>query len=515
MSQHFLEGINTRWKDTFAKRIQEPLVSHSLVFLTGLVLLFGLYHTTLFKLVHKYMNSGTYAHGFLILPISLWMIVQHRARFSFNPLKFEPLGLVFILILSMVWFVAALAFVGIIQQLSFVLLIIALFISCYGFRASVQFAFPLAYLLFAIPFGNFLTPSLQDLTAQFTVFALELSGIPVFFEGWLITTSQGEFEVAEACSGIRYLIATLSLGTLFAYYTYQRTWKRLVFLALCIVVPLAANAARAYTIVWIAHKSNMKYAVGIDHLIYGWIFFGVIIGLLFYIGSLWRDPPPNPQPLQVIEGAPTSHHSFMIPLLAIALLLGPLFSFVAKGTAPTDMSIPLNFVEGTKGWSGPIVSETSWSPQFIQPTKSRLSRYVKDDMSVDVFVALYYQQNPDSELLTESNRIYQHESWALLDRALYAFKSRTLPTVVEHAIQNKEQKRLIWSWYNIAGTHTTSPIWGKVLEGYSMVRKGNEPSMVIAVSTPFEYYSEQGRSKLEEFIEDMGPVFMQGLLKDE
>jgi hypothetical protein len=73
-----------------------------------------------------------------------------------------------------------------------------------------------------------------------------------------------------------------------------------------IALPILANGLRAYAIVMIGHLSNMKLAVGVDHLIYGWIFFGVMLVIMFAIGILWADPSPPPRTPSVETVPPTS-----------------------------------------------------------------------------------------------------------------------------------------------------------------------------------------------------------------
>jgi exosortase/archaeosortase family protein len=82
------------------------------------------------------------------------------------------------------------------------------------------------------------------------------------------------------------------VGTLFAYLNYSLAWKRWAFVGLSILVPIVANWVRAYMIVMIGHLSGNKLAVGVDHLIYGWVFFGVVIGIMFVVGARWADPAP-------------------------------------------------------------------------------------------------------------------------------------------------------------------------------------------------------------------------------
>ena len=102
--------------------------------------------------------------------------------------------------------------------------------------------------------------------------------------------------MVEACSGIRYLIASMTLGTLYAYLNYDSTQRRLLFIALSAIVPIVANGLRAFLIVMIGHHSDMKLATGVDHLVYGWLFFGVVMFFLFSLGALFSEPQDSTRP---------------------------------------------------------------------------------------------------------------------------------------------------------------------------------------------------------------------------
>jgi exosortase/archaeosortase family protein len=150
--------------------------------------------------------------------------------------------------------------------------------------------FPLLFLYFAVPIGEFALPTLMEWTADFTVAALRLTGIPVYREGLQFVIPSGNWSVVEGCSGVRYMMASVMVGSLFAYLNYQSMRKRLLFLGVSILVPLIANWLRAYMIVMLGHLSNNRIATGVDHLVYGWVFFGVVITVMFMIGSRWAEP---------------------------------------------------------------------------------------------------------------------------------------------------------------------------------------------------------------------------------
>ena len=174
-------------------------------------------------------------------------------------------------------------------QYALVAMVAATVVALAGRRAAWALAFPLGVLLLAVPFGEAFLPRMMEWTADFTVAALRMSGIPVYREGTFFTIPSGNWAVAEACSGLRYLIASVTVGAVYAYLIYRSWWKRALFLALSTVVPIGANFVRAYMIVLVGHLSSMKLAVGVDHLIYGWVFFGLVIGLLFWLGAFWRE----------------------------------------------------------------------------------------------------------------------------------------------------------------------------------------------------------------------------------
>src|SRR5262249_8575114 len=176
-----------------------------------------------------------------------------------------------------------------IKQFALVFMIQAALVTIVGTRVAWALALPLAFLLFAVPAGEFLVPTLMDWTADFVVAALRGSGVPVYREANHFIIPSGRWSVVEACSGIRYVIASLMVGTIYAALAYTSMRRRALFIAASILVPVVANWLRAYLIVMIGHLSNNRLAVGVDHLIYGWVFFGVVMLILLLIGARWRE----------------------------------------------------------------------------------------------------------------------------------------------------------------------------------------------------------------------------------
>ena len=258
------------------------------------VLILATYWHSAWGMATIWARSETYAHCFVVPLISLWLAWRLRAVLA--PMVPRPGRLAWLLMLgaATLWLAGDLVAVNAATQLALTAMVVLAVPAVLGWRIAKVLAFPLGFLFFAAPLGDFMLPRLMDWTADFTVLALRASGIPVYQEGLQFVIPSGRWSVVEACSGIRYLIASVTVGCLFAYLSYQSTRKRLLFVSVAIVVPLLANWVGAYLIVLLGHVSGNTLATGVDHLIYGWVFFGIVIGVMFLIGSRWSDPVPPP-----------------------------------------------------------------------------------------------------------------------------------------------------------------------------------------------------------------------------
>jgi exosortase A len=234
-------------------------------------------------------RTETFAHGYVVIPIVLWLVWRKRYALATLPVKpFWP-ALVIVAGAGFAWMAGNLAGVLGLEHFALYFMLAGALVAVLGLPIAREIAFSLAFLAFAVPFGEFLVPVLIDRTADFTIAAVRASGVPVFREGNHFAIPSGRWSVVEACSGIRYLIASMMVGALYAHLTYRSTRKRVLFFLASIVVPIIANWLRAYIIVMLGHLTNNRLAAGVDHIIYGWVFFGVVMAAMFWIGAYWRD----------------------------------------------------------------------------------------------------------------------------------------------------------------------------------------------------------------------------------
>lgn len=353
-------------------------------------------------LVGIWWRSKTFNHCFLIPVISAWLVHEaHRDVAQLTPRR-SLAGVLLLAGASLLLLFGDLAGVALVSHFALVLSLQALAWAVLGTAVVRRLLFPLLYLWFAVPFGDFLVPKLQDITADMAVALLRLFDIPVFRDGHFIALPHGDFLVAEACSGISYLIASLALGTLYAYLQYRSYYRRAFFLVLSIVVPILANGVRAFGIILIAHLTDNEYAVGVDHLIYGWVFFGVVILLLFLLGRTFADGGPVFQaPVATSTAAQRPAPAWPVLLAAAALILAPALlgqRHSPAGAASFAVELPAPWQRQSTG---------SLGAELVGAREVLVWRAGE----VEVLAGYFPVERQGSELVNSNHRWYDNDRW--------------------------------------------------------------------------------------------------------
>ena len=461
-----------------------------------LLVLVGLYYETAAAMVTIWVRSETFTHAFLVPPITLWLIWEKRdvlARQQPRPSLWLALPLAG---LAFGWLLGEMAAVNAVTQLAFTCMLILAVPLVIGVPAARLIAFPLGFLLFAVPIGEFMTPLLMDWTAEFTVIALRASGIPVIQEGLHFAIPSGRWSVVEACSGVRYLIASLTVGTVFAYLNYTSLKRRLIFVGVSILVPIVANWARAYMIVMLGHLSDGKLAAGVDHLIYGWVFFGIVIMIMFAIGMRWREDEPVPgersEPGNSGAAAASSARIAVAGLAFAVVAAAPhaILWGMASGAplAPPRLN-PQPLAAG--GWQLADERLAEWTPAFSNPSTTMNVTLTDGSRRVGVYVAYYRQQDYERKLVSSQNVLVrsQDPTWAqvgrgtrsiTLDGGAVKVRSGRLRSNVAAIAGQGEDHLVAWHWYWINGRFTASDYVGKAWLALSkLTGQGDDSAAVV------------------------------------
>jgi EpsI family protein len=268
--------------------------------------------------------------------------------------------------------------------------------------------------------------------------------------------------------------------------TYHSWQRRSAFVALSIVVPVVANGMRAYAIIILAHLTQNRIAVGIDHLIYGWVFFAVIMLLLFLIGGRWREAPKHrvarAEPLRDDESSlVTARLPVTAALVGMLAVCPPLLS----ATVFADVSgTPLRPLAPSALAPWTPATPISWKPAYAGADTELIKSYAADRRVVQLYVAYYGNERQGAELVNADNRVDDGKQWRLIgSQTAHARLGSALLPVREETIRSRSgQTRLAWTWYWVAGQYTLSPVEAKLLKVKSRLlrRPYNAAAIVLA-----------------------------------
>jgi exosortase A len=355
------------------------------------------------NMVVLWVTTDTYMHGAFVIPLSLLMISRMQSPGTMP----KPISPLLIFCLSVMWvsllLVSKLSMINTLQQFALLLTVPLVTLAIYGWRITWHYRTPIILMFLAVPFGDFLVPLLQSITADMSVYLLQLSSVPVLRNGWYISIAAADFRVAEACSGINFLISTITVSIFYAFSYMTKVTKRCVFILMGVVVPLVANGVRVYLIIMIAYMGDVEAATGFDHLIYGWVFFAIVLLIMFGIGHYFQDPYRvivkfrlTYEPKETI-GRAKKHLAIMFSVLLVSLSW-TLWQY--ERVNDTNYYTIGNNVE-----KGDILS-----PKF--PASDGVSRF-DYSKSWTQYYAYYNSESINKKLISYNNRWFDENIWSI------------------------------------------------------------------------------------------------------
>lgn len=472
--------------------------------LTALALLAGamlaIFHRDAADMAGIWWHSSTFTHCLLMIPMIGWLVSLRAPLIrSLAPVYWWP-ALIWIGGAGLVWLVGEAAGVALFRQLGLVLMLQGAVAATLGEKLVRALLFPLAYALLLVPFGEELVPLLQTLTAHISVILLHLSGLQAEMEGVFITTRAGFFEVAEACSGVNFLIAMLAYAVFAAHLCFKSWTRRIVFVAAALATTIFANALRAYGTMVAAEIWGIEAAGGIDHIFYGWIFFGLVVLIVMLVARRWFDRPANDAAVDVtgLDGAVRftgSAKAVLSAALALPLFFMAWAALVGGRTAPLPATMA---VETPSGWSEARAGGAPWQPRF-DGADQRLIRHFIDANGRRVTVAIggYERQAEGREVVSFGQGAVDPDSrWAW---------SAALP-----AIEGARTERLLHpgpvlrdaaTWYVVDGGVTGDPRRAKFAGLKARLLGGDPRALSLIVSSEA---GQGGRDAIADFVAASG-----------
>lgn len=456
------------------------------------------------SMVAIWWNVSTYTHCLFVIPIVGWLIWLRRLEVAqLAPRSYAP-GLIAVAAGGFLWVLGQAAGVALFRHAGLVFMIQSSVLAMLGPQVARAVLFPLFYLAFLVPFGDELVPMLQTVTAKLCMIFLGWVGIPAHIEGVFISIPTGAFEVAEACSGVKFLVAMVAYGALAANVCFKSWPRRIAFMIMAVTVPILANGLRAYGTIHISYLTgNNAFAESFDHIVFGWVFFALVLAIVMAIGWRFFDRDINDpwlEPGEASGEAGQAAWGFAGVLLAVALLpVG--WQAASASFGRVDMPHPITLPD-VPGWHrAPIVQREHWRPRFDGADHLVFGQYQNaQGERVDLAIALYGSQREGKEIVGYAQGAFDPEThWS------WANDTRDPPGGHGVRIFAPEVEREVVSFYRIGGITTGNPGAVKFETLKAKLFGGTQAAVAVLVSSESER-NRSSRKPIDDFLKSLGAI---------
>ena len=449
------------------------------------------------SLVRAWMTPE-YSHGPLIPIISLYLFLRElRGAPAWSAAdRTSPRwpGILVIVAALMIALLGNAARIPDIVSYALILWVGGVVLTVFGWRRGIRHQLPVLHLVFMLPLPQFLywqmTIFLQGISSELGVWFVKLAGVSVYLEGNIIDLGVYKLQVAEACSGLRYLFPILSFSYLFAILYRGPLWHKAVLLLAAAPLTVFMNSFRIGMIGVLVDRYGIGQAEGFLHFFEGWVIFGACIVILFAMAVALQRLTPNPLPLGEAIDLDTGG---LLPIMgrvtrvaaSAALLLGAALTASASAAwvaadrlhdVPRIEREPFALFPSRIGdWIG---AQTALDPEIegVLDATDYLNATYQDigggaAAYVNMFVAFYANQ-------TEGSGIHSPEvclpvgGWEVFSLEPYPVDMTEVGygrfDVNRAVIQKGLSKQVVYYWFEQRGQRLTGDIAAK----FSVVRDG-------------------------------------------
>jgi exosortase D (VPLPA-CTERM-specific) len=426
----------------------------------------------------SWIDSPEYSHGLLIPLVAAFLMWQQKERLERLPFVGSWSGTALVLLGGLFLVIGQLGAVYAIVQYAYVITIYGLVLAFLGWQAFRLVAVPLLILLFMIPLPQFamanLSTKLQLLSSQAGVYFIRLFNISVFVEGNVIDLGTYKLQVAEACSGLRYLFPLMTLGFLMAYFYRGALWKRLVLFLSSLPIAVLMNSFRIGAIGVMVERWGSQMAEGFLHEFQGWMIFLLsallMLGEIALLNRIGHESGTWRQLFGVEFPAPASRSTATIPRKVPMSFIGAsglLAAFVIVAVAlprPAEVYPARgNFAEFSMqfgDWHGQRYSLDGVYSDVLKLDDYLLATYANESRAtINVYVA-YYNSQRKGEAVHSPRSCLPGGGWQIRDfdqRVLANVTMNGRPLRVNRAvIEIGNQRQLMYYWFQQRGRTITN-----------------------------------------------------------
>jgi len=474
-------------------------------------------------------STAEYSHGPLIPVISLYLFLREMRRLpppDPNPTDRWP-GILVILLALVLAVLGNLTRIPDIVTYAMILWIGGVVLTVFGWQRGMKHQLGVVHLIFMLPLPQILywkmTIFLQGISSEIGVWFISMAGIPVFLEGNVIDLGVYMLQVAEACSGLRYLFPILSFSYLFAILYRGPMWHKVLLLVMAAPLTVLMNSFRIGVIGVLVNSYGIEHAEGFLHFFEGWVIFLSCIAILFLTAVLLQRLTDDPKPLSEAIDLDTTGFAGIVARLpgirsSAVLMAGALLTLAvsvawsARGSAEVvelDRQPFLLFPRQIGQWSGstetldPEIEEVLGATDYLNAT----FRSSAGQASVNMFVAYYHSQ-------TEGEGIHSPEvclpvgGWEIFSLEPYEIDMGNTPygtfEVNRAVIQKGLSKQLVYYWFEARGKRMTSDVSAKVSVLVDSLTIGRTDGALVRYVTPIGNRETEADAdaRLKGFISD-------------
>jgi exosortase A len=456
-----------------------------------------------------WIGSPTYGYALLVPPVVAFLIWRQRAALRRMAPRPWPWGLVLIGGAALVAKIGQAGSALVVEQLALIALLQAATLTLLGPAVFRRLVFALTYLYLAVPLGAGLIPPLQEFTARFAAGLLDILGVPARLNGVLMQIPGATFHIAEACAGLRFLLASFAVGLLLAYLFLRGWWQRLLFTALSIALPIVGNGLRAAWVVLAAHRGGPSAAVGVDHLTYGYVFTGLLLACLVGLAAMFGAPRRAALAGSQLAAMPIATYGTggrIALTTTAALAMTALPPLAARPSEHCPVAPILRSPQIEAPWR-PVGPAANWRPVAANPDAELRHAYRGDSSAVDLYVGYYCTQRSGAEVVNEAHRLTGDEHWLVEAQGRDRLDASAGQVPVQTAeIRYAGQRRLVLVWYWVDGQFTADPFAAKLLQTKAAFLGGPASAAVIVASTPYDTDASAARARLGQALVAMAPL---------
>lgn len=483
--------------------------------LASLMLFSGLlYHETVIAVwtLWNSDNNPTYSHGPLLLLVCIYIIYREwrENREDLN-LKISYFGLIGIVGSSLLWFVAGLGSVQIIQMLSLISLLAFMFVAVLGYRQAKLYLFPILLMIGALPvwgvFGHYLQVNSAVVAGWLTTLTIR----PSIREGMLIHIPAGSFEVGTGCSGLAYFIVSIIISLLFVFDRRMAIRRALVFVLVAMTVAIVANIIRVYIIILSGQLTDMQsYFITEEHVSLGWVIFA--IGITVYLWQAGRfvsiRESQGGESRDCGERQPAVQSgrtwAMAVSMVAVAVIVGPLASEAYSDNAAQARSYSVQLPDEVNGWKK-IPYAGAYRPIIQKGDVTQEASFVdsSQDSNIYLMVNYFYRQKQGAEAVSDMNRFANGRKWSRVESQVISFDVDGFTDIGETKLRARNgEEKLVWYWYETNNTRS-SINWIAKLQNIVGILKGHPSIHMVVLAIEPKSGITDARMKLRAFLQEI------------